>query len=111
MKQIALAARAYRITTYVLLSESTERSKVEDLQAYRVIVEPSKGNGRGDKELLATTAAHLGAYRFPSRDEADVIQGHGTVALELEDEVRSVLEMDAKIPNRGAGKLDSGNCN
>lgn len=106
VKQIAMAAKAYRITTYALLPESTQRSKIEDLQAYGVIVELSKDNGRGNRDLLARTAAHLEAYQFPSRDEADVIQGHGTVALELEDEVKSILETDGTIPNRGAGKLD-----
>lgn len=103
VKQIAMAMRAYRITTYFLLLESTQRIETKDPQAYGVIVELSKDDSRSNKDLPAKVTA-LGAYSFSSRGGANVIQEQGKVRIEPEERIRSVLEVDATIPNRG--KLD-----
>lgn len=46
-------------------------------------------------DILAATIARIGAFRFPSHDEADVVHGQGTVALELEEEVEQLLQAES----------------
>jgi hypothetical protein len=66
---------------------------------------PQSSSKRVDDDLLAGTTVELGAYRFASLDEADVICGYGTVALELEDEAKSSLETNFTRQSCGVGKL------
>lgn len=80
-KQTAIAARAHRNTTYILLPESAQASGVKALRAYEVIVELSKHDGRSNEDLLSKMTAKLEAYLFPSLDRADVILEQDTVRL------------------------------
>ncbi|KAM0713970.1 hypothetical protein Q7P37_010933 [Cladosporium fusiforme] len=111
VKEIARVAKMYEITTYVLMPADAASNKVEHLQAQGVIVELIPENEFRNDSLLASTIARIGAYRFSAHHEADVVHGQGTVALELEEEVEKLLELEASAQDdgkpAGKGKLDA----
>lgn len=83
-------------------------SSLQRLQALGVVVELSnEGDDSNNGYLSAMKTAREGAYPFPSHDEADVIHGQGTVALELEEEVASLLNTDNSIRGSQRGELDT----
>lgn len=98
-----MVAKAYGVTTYVVMPVSTHRTKVEELQANGIVVELRKDGSRHIEDALA----EMTAFPFPSHDEAHMIHGYGTIALELEEEVRSVLETSSTLQSRRVGKLDA----
>jgi threonine dehydratase len=96
------------IPTYVLAPVDLRTSSLQRLQALEVIVELSnEGDDCSNGYLSAMKTARKAAYPFPSHDEADVIHGQGTVALELEEEVASLLKTDNSISGSQRGKLDT----
>lgn len=103
LKEIAVVTKAYGVTTYVVMPESTHRTKVKELQAIGIVVEFSKGGSCHKEDALAK----ITAFQFLSHDEAPKIHGYGTIALELEDELRSVLETGSTLQSRQVGKLDA----
>lgn len=107
VREFALIAKLYAITAYVLVPGSMEHTKAEELREKGMTVVFSKNERHCDRDLLAQKATELGAYQFPFHDEADAIHGYGTVALELEDEVRRVLETQSTVPSQEIGKLDA----
>lgn len=126
VKEIARVAKTYEIAAHVLIPADAASSSVEHLRAHGLIVETVKGGDFWDDNLLASAIVRTGAYRFPSHNEPDVVHGQGTVALELEEEVKRLLEsehpnqdgvasarserLDAIINAMGNGSTLSGIC-
>lgn len=111
VKEIVRVAKTYKIKTFVLMRTDAKSDSIEQQQALGHIVELLDGNEFQDEYQLAKAITRTGAYRFPSHNEADVIHGQGTVALELEDEVSKLLEADLPSQDHDTtvrkGKLDA----
>lgn len=111
VKEIARVAKTYEITTHILMPADAASSIVEHLKAHGIIVELIPESEFRDDHLLASSISRIGAYLFPSHDEANVVYGQGTVALELEEEVQKLLDVEAKAQDDPAatdkGKLDA----
>lgn len=101
----------YKIKTYVLMPANAASRGAEHLRAHGITMEVLPEHGFRSDDILTSTIARIGAFRFPSHDEADVVHGQGTVALELEEEVEQLLQAEfpapeSRISNEGR-KLDA----
>jgi threonine dehydratase len=79
--------------------------KREAVRGYGGLVVPCEPTQKSREETAARIAAETGATLVPPYDHADVIEGQGTIALELFEEVP---DLDAVIVPLGGGGMTSG---
>jgi threonine dehydratase len=102
---LALAARSRGIPAYVVAPQTTPASKQHNMLRYGAKLqrcEPTRAaRQRSAEQVVATTGATL----IHPYDNADVMAGQGTVALELLEQVRDLTVIVCPI---GGGGLISG---
>lgn len=102
---LALAARARGIAAYVVAPRTTPASKQQNMLRYGAklqLCEPTLAARQAAAEQII---ADTGAILIHPFDNADVMAGQGTVALELMDQVP---DLDAIVCPIGGGGLVSG---
>jgi threonine dehydratase len=102
---LALAARSRGITAYVVAPRTTPASKQQNMRRFGAnlqLCEPTLVARQAAAEQLV---AETGATLIHPFDNADVMAGQGTVALEL---LEQVAELEALVCPIGGGGLISG---
>jgi threonine dehydratase len=102
---IALAARLRGIAAHVVMPETAPAVKRRAVEAYGARVIPCDTAFAAREAALAEVIAETGAVFLHPFDNADVIAGQGTAALEL---LEQVPDLDAIIAPVGGGGLLSG---
>lgn len=102
---VALAAQLLGVQAAVVMPSDAPAGKVEAIRAYGAEVAFYK-RAQGDREAIARDLAQeRGAVLVPPYDDARIIAGQGTAALEL---LQEVGELDALVVPTGGGGLLSG---
>ncbi|EEH03259.1 serine racemase [Histoplasma capsulatum G186AR] len=94
---LALAASTLSVPAYIVMPSISTPSKIEGTRAHGAKVIFSGSTSHEREAVVATVIAETGAILIPPYDHPDVVLGQGTVALELEKQVRELVE------NGGAG--------
>lgn len=104
---VALAAKSLNIPAYVVVPTNAPASKVEAMRGYGAqitLCEPTiEARDREARRIAEDTGAH---FIHPSND-ADVIWGQGTAALEL---LQDYPDLDIVMVAVGGGGLLAGTC-
>ncbi len=102
---LALAARLRGIPAHIVMPTNAPEVKREAVRGYGGIVVPCEATQKSREETASRIARETGATLIPPYDHADVIEGQGTIALELFEEHP---DLDAVIVPLGGGGMISG---
>jgi threonine dehydratase len=102
---LALAARVRGISAYVVAPRTTPASKQQNMRRYGAKLQLCEPNLAARQEAAQRIIADTGATLIHPYDNADVMAGQGTVALEL---LEQVPDLDTILCPIGGGGLISG---
>jgi len=102
---VALAARLLGVRALVLMPEDAPANKRAATEGYGAAVETFDRYGTDRDELLARTARERGLHPVHAYDDAAIIAGQGTVALEL---LEDAGPLDLLLVCLGGGGLIAG---
>jgi threonine dehydratase len=102
---LALAASLRGIPAHIVMPTNAPEVKREAVRGYGGVVVPCGPTQKSREETAAQVARETGATLVPPYDDAAVITGQGTIALELFEEVP---DLDAVIAPLGGGGMISG---
>lgn len=102
---LATAARAKSYPCTVVMPHDAPRSKREAVMAAGAAVVPCEPTMQAREAALAEVVARTGATAVPPFDSVDVVNGQGTVGLEI---VQDWPEVDAIVAPVGGGGLVGG---
>jgi threonine dehydratase len=102
---LALAARVRGIAAYVVAPRTTPASKQQNMRRYGAILQLCEPTLAARQEAAQRIIADTGATLIHPFDNADVMAGQGTVALEL---LEQVPDLDTILCPIGGGGLISG---
>jgi threonine dehydratase len=102
---LALAARVRGIAAYVVAPRTTPASKQQNMRRYGAILQLCEPTLAARQEAAQRIIADTGATLIHPFDNADVMAGQGTVALEL---LEQVPDLDTIVCPIGGGGLISG---
>jgi len=102
---LALAARLRGIPAHIVMPTNAPEVKRQAVRGYGGLVVPCEPTQASREETALRIARDTGATLIPPYDHADVIEGQGTIALELFEEHP---ELDAVIVPLGGGGMISG---
>ncbi|PGH00341.1 threonine dehydratase [Blastomyces parvus] len=94
---LALAASTLRIPAHIVMPSISTPSKIAGTRSHGARVIFSGSTSQSREAAVATVIAETGAILIPPYDHADVVLGQGTVAVELETQVRDLVEKDAGL--------------
>ncbi|KAL2375715.1 threonine dehydratase [Blastomyces gilchristii SLH14081] len=104
---LALAASTLSIPAYIVMPSISTPSKIAGTRSHGAKVIFSGSTSQEREAVVATVIAETGAILIPPYDHADVVLGQGTVAVELEKQVRELVDTDAGLSvhpkERGGG--------
>ncbi|KAG7091318.1 hypothetical protein E1B28_010362 [Marasmius oreades] len=106
---LAYAARTRGITAYIVMPSISTPSKIAATRGYGANVVFS-GSTAAEREVVAKEVIERTGARFiPPYDHPDIILGQGTMALELEEQVKELDTESFKDDSggRGRGLLDA----
>ena len=104
---LALAARLRGVSAHIVMPRGAPAVKRAAVEAYGARIVECEPTLEAREAAAADVVAQTGATLIHPYDNADVIAGQGTVALELLDEVPT---LDAIVTPVGGGGLASGAC-
>ena len=107
---VALAARELGVPATIVMPADAPALKLAATRGYGaevVLYDRAGGSGPSREEIAARIVGERGALLVPPFDDAAVIAGQGTVALELLEEVP---DLDLVVSPCGGGGLLSGLC-
>lgn len=102
---LALAARVRGIPAYIVMPTNAPEVKREAVRGYGGVVIPCEPTQASRESTAARVAVETGATLVPPYDAPDVIEGQGTIATELYDELP---DLDAVVVPLGGGGMISG---
>jgi threonine dehydratase/serine racemase len=102
---LALAASLRGIPAHIVMPTNAPEVKREAVRGYGGIVVPCEPTQASREATAGRIAAETGATLIPPYDHPDVIEGQGTIALELFEEHP---ELDAVVVPLGGGGMISG---
>lgn len=102
---LARAARLRGIPCHVVVPEGASAAKLRNMQAQGAVLHRCAPSQAGRETRVAELLAETGAEHVPPYDDARVIAGQGTAALEL---LEAVPDLDLLIAPLGGGGLLSG---
>jgi threonine dehydratase len=105
---LALAARLHAIPALILMPDDAPASKVAATAGYGAEIRRFDRYAEDREELLAAAVAERGMVAVHAYDDARVMAGQGTVALELLEETDPAHPLDALVVQVGGGGLVSG---
>ncbi|KAL8392234.1 hypothetical protein RB595_002433 [Gaeumannomyces hyphopodioides] len=98
---IALAARTAGIPAHIVMPTITPRVKIESTRALGATVYFSGSTAQEREEVAARVVAETGGRYVPPYDHPDIILGQGTLGLEMQEQVASL--MAGRVDGAGAG--------
>jgi threonine dehydratase len=104
---LALAARVRGVPAYVVMPEATTRAKRELVAGYGAQITFCDNTLDARKRALVDVIARTGAVEVHPYDEPFVIEGAGTAAREL---LEDVADLDVIVTPVGGGGLCAGTC-
>ena len=104
---LALAARMFGISAYIVMPESAPKVKRDAVVGYGAQVFECQANQHSRESMANQVQQETGATMIPPYDHPHIIAGQGTAALELLGEIPG---LDAVIAPVGGGGLISGTC-
>ncbi|MCJ1400217.1 hypothetical protein MMC11_003421 [Xylographa trunciseda] len=116
---LALAARTRHVRAHIVMPTISTPSKIAATQGYGAEVIFSGSTSEEREAVVEDVIQRTGATLVPPYDHPDIILGQGTMALELEAQVRELVRKDPALSVRskntphgngsvGAGKEDNG---
>ncbi|EAS34618.3 pyridoxal-phosphate dependent enzyme [Coccidioides immitis RS] len=122
---VALAAATLQIPAYIVMPRISTPSKIAGTQSHGAKVIFSGSTSQEREEVVKHVIDDTGAILVPPYDHPDIILGQGTVGLELEQQVKELVQnnpglsvhvdvagknamLDAVITPLGGGGLNSG---
>ena len=94
---LALAARTYGIPAHIVMPTISTPSKIAATQGYGAIVYLSGSTSDEREAVVQDVIADTGAVLVPPYDHPDIILGQGTMALELEEQVKKMVENNPNL--------------
>ncbi|KAL8418902.1 hypothetical protein RB594_002201 [Gaeumannomyces avenae] len=88
---IALAARTAGIPAHIVMPTITPRVKIESTRALGATVYFSGSTAQEREEVAARVVAETGGRYVPPYDHPDIILGQGTLGLEMQEQVASLM--------------------
>ncbi|RMZ82185.1 hypothetical protein DV738_g1800, partial [Chaetothyriales sp. CBS 135597] len=85
---LALAAKTFDIPAYIVMPRISTPSKIAGTRAYTSHVIFSGSTSVEREEVVAKVQAETGAILVPPYDHPDIVLGQGTVALEMDEQLR-----------------------
>jgi threonine dehydratase len=104
---LARAAETRGISAYVVMPKNASAAKRTAVQRYGAEITVCDNNLNARRALLAEVIDRTGAVEIHPFDDARVIAGAGTAALELTNEIP---DLDVVVTPIGGGGLCSGTC-
>ena len=102
---LALAARSRGIACHAVVPDGAVRSKLDNIAANGAMIHRCAANQQAREAGLALVLAQTGAVPIPPFDDARVIAGQGTAALEL---MQDVPGLECLVAPVGGGGLAAG---
>lgn len=103
---VALAARRFEIAATIVMPADAPAVKIEATRAAGADIVFYDRAGESREEIAAALAGERGATLVPSFDDVDIIEGQGSVGVEIEEQLGGVPEK--LIVPCGGGGLASG---
>ncbi|MCJ1294330.1 Bifunctional acetohydroxyacid reductoisomerase [Xylographa carneopallida] len=100
---LALAARTRNVRAHIVMPTISTPSKIAATQGYGADVIFSGSTSEEREAVVADVIARTGATLVPPYDHPDIILGQGTMALELEAQVRELVRRDPALSVRYKG--------
>ncbi|KAL8777266.1 MAG: hypothetical protein Q9213_007937 [Squamulea squamosa] len=94
---LALAARTHGIKAYIVMPTISTPSKIAATKGYGAEVVFSGSTSQEREAVVEDVIRRTGATLIPPYDHPDIILGQGTMALELERQVRELVDEDALL--------------
>lgn len=104
---VAAAARSYGVPATVVIPEGAPEVKVRGTVALGARVVRCENTQEARESAMSAIAAETGATRLPPFDDRRVVEGQGTVGLEVHEDLPEVANVLVPI---GGGGLASGIC-
>lgn len=107
---LALAARTYGIPAHIVMPTISTPSKIAGTKSYGANVIFSGSTSDEREAVVADVIKGTGAVLVPPYDHPDIMLGQGTLALELQEQVKDLdaRGLDAVIAPCGGGGMLSG---
>lgn len=117
---LALAAKLNQIPAYIVMPDNAPTYKVAATRAHGAHILPGGQSVSECDETFRRTVNKTGARFIPPGDHADIVVGQGTIGLEMQEQVREIMEttpaysdchkngLDAVIMPCGGGGMLSG---
>lgn len=89
---LALAARTHGVKAYIVMPTISTPSKISATKGYGAEVIHSGSTSQEREAVVEDVIRRTGAILVPPYDHPDIILGQGTMALELEEQVRKLAK-------------------
>ena len=94
---LALAARTYGIPAHVVMPTISTPSKIAATQGYGANVYFSGSTSDEREAVVKYVINETGAVLVPPYDHPDIILGQGTMALELEEQAKDMIDRETSL--------------
>ena len=94
---LALAARTYGIPAHIVMPTISTPSKIAATQGYGAEVIFSGSTSQEREAVVEDVIQRTGAVLVPPYDHPNILLGQGTMALELEQQVRELVDADESL--------------
>ncbi|KAG7001332.1 ketol-acid reductoisomerase [Physcia stellaris] len=100
---LALAARTYGIRAHIVMPTISTPSKIAATQGYGAEVIFSGSTSQEREAVVEDVIKRTGAVLVPPYDHPNILLGQGTMALELEEQVRDLVDEDPRLSVHSGG--------
>ncbi|KAK1810589.1 hypothetical protein LTR12_015027 [Friedmanniomyces endolithicus] len=104
---LALAAKTHGIPAHIVMPTISTPSKIAGTKSHGANVIFSGSTSVEREAVVADVMEKTGATLVPPYDHPDIILGQGTQALELEEQVEGLLEVEPAVGVPGRKRLDA----
>ena len=94
---LALAARTYGIPAHIVMPTISTPSKIAATQGYGAKIHFSGSTSEEREAVVENVIKDTGAVLVPPYDHPNIILGQGTMALELEEQVKELIENEPEL--------------
>ncbi|KAL8916200.1 MAG: hypothetical protein Q9208_008652 [Pyrenodesmia sp. 3 TL-2023] len=98
---LALASRTHGVKAYIVMPTISTPAKIAATKGYGAEVIFSGSTSQEREAVVEDVIKKTGAVLVPPYDHPNIILGQGTMALELEEQVRDLVKEDASLSSHG----------
>lgn len=106
---LAVSARTFGIPAHIVMPKISTPSKIAATQGYGAKVIFSGSTSQEREALVEEVVKKTGAILIPPYDHPNIILGQGTMALELEEQVKELVREDESLSAHSQGKANIAN--